>query len=77
MKNLTVIITGLILATLTMLSCEKQDKEKDFPNCVERKIRKIKREEVRNPPASVWEWNVDGKTYYYITSLTPLLVFSL
>lgn len=68
MKNLIGIITGLILFTLTMSSCEKIDLEKDVPNCVETKIRKIKREEVRNPPAKVWEWKVDGKTYYYITS---------
>lgn len=68
MKNLIGIITGLILTALTLSSCEKIDLEKDAPNCIERKIRKIKREEVRNPPASVWEWKVDGKTYYYITS---------
>jgi hypothetical protein len=42
--------------------------KKDVPNCVKIKIRKIKREEVRNPPAIVWEWKVNGKTYYYITS---------
>jgi hypothetical protein len=41
---------------------------KDVPNCVEKKNKKIKNEEVRNPPAKVWEWKVDGATYYYITS---------
>lgn len=68
MKYLTRITIGLVLVVLTFSSCEKLDLEKDVPNCIERKIRKIKREEVRNPPASVWEWKVDGKTYYYITS---------
>lgn len=39
-----------------------------MPNCVERKIKKIKKEKVQNPPAKVWEWKVNGETYYYITS---------
>lgn len=68
MRNLVGILTILILTSLILPSCEKIDLEKDAPNCIERKIRKIKREEVRNPPASVWEWQVDEKTYYYITS---------
>lgn len=68
MKNIIGIISGLFLTTLSLSSCEKLDFEKDVPNCIERKIRKIKSEEVRNPPASVWEWKVDGRTYYYITS---------
>ena len=28
----------------------------------------IEKEEVRNPPTKVWKWEVDGSTYYYITS---------
>lgn len=68
MKGLIGLIIGSILISFAMLSCKKIELQKDVPNCVERKIRKISKEQVRNPPATVWEWKVDGNTYYYITS---------
>ena len=68
MNQSMVITIGLILTALTLSSCEKPDLAKEAPNCIERKIRKIMAKDVWNPPASVWEWKVDGKTYYYITS---------
>jgi len=68
MNDLTKVLAGLILFVFALSSCEKIDLEKEAPGCVEGIIREIKREPVRNPPASVWEWKVDGKTYYYITS---------
>ncbi len=49
-------------------SCEKIDLESDAPSCIEKKIKKIKKERVRNPPAKVWKWEVDGQVYFYITS---------
>ncbi len=68
MKNITKILSGFILFTLTICSCEKMDLKMDVPECIEIKIKEIKKEEVRNPPGKVFEWKVDGKTYYYITS---------
>ena len=68
MRNMTNLITVLILIALTSSSCEKIDTEKAVPNCIERKINKIKKEEVKNPPISIFEWKVDGETYYYISS---------
>lgn len=59
--------TFLFIALLSG-ACEKSDIKKDVPHCIESKINEIKHEAVRNPPATVWEWKVDGKTYYYITS---------
>lgn len=49
-------------------SCEKSNLDIDAPNCIQNEIKKIKIEEVRNPQAQVWKWEVDGQTYYYITS---------
>lgn len=49
-------------------SCDKSNLNIDAPNCIQNEIKKIKNEEVRNPPAQVWKWEVDGQTYYYITS---------
>ena len=49
-------------------SCKKLDLEVKVPNCVETKIKKIKKEKVYNPPAQVWKWEVDGNEYYMFTS---------
>ncbi|MEK6478603.1 hypothetical protein WJR50_13750 [Catalinimonas sp. 4WD22] len=49
-------------------ACEEPDLQVDVPTCIEKKIRKIKREEVQNPPAKVWRWEADRHTYFYITS---------
>ena len=59
------LLTGLFFMNA---SCEKSNLNIDAPNCIENEIKKIKIEEVRNPPAQVWKWEVDGQTYYYITS---------
>lgn len=59
-----------ILAVIAFLfsSCKKLDLSIEVPNCIKNKIRKIKNQDVQNPPAQVWEWKVDGETYYYFTS---------
>ena len=59
---------AIFLLSLTIMSCQKLDLKKAVPACVEKSIRTIKNEEVRNPPAEVWEWRADGKVYYYISS---------
>ena len=59
------ILTGIILITT---ACEKLNLAEDVPSCVEKKIREIKKEDLRNPPAQVWKWAVDGKNYYYFNS---------
>ncbi len=59
------ILTGLIFLNI---GCEKSNLNIDAPNCIENEIKKIKIEEVRNPPTQVWKWEVEEQTYYYITS---------
>lgn len=59
---------GLLLLFGMLWSCDKQDIEKAIPDCVVEKIEAIKAQPVYSPPGSVWEWKVDGKTYYYVTS---------
>lgn len=66
MISFTNIQKSLMLAFATIFilgSCESLDLKTDAPSCIESKIRKIKNEGVRNPPAQVWKWEVDGKTY--------------
>jgi len=68
MKNSIKIVAGLFLSSLAIMSCTDLELEKDVPNCIKQKIKKIQKEDVHNPPSSVWEWKVDSDTYYYITS---------
>ena len=69
MKNFKTLIYFVITGMIVIFtSCKKLDLAVDVPGCVEKKIKEIKDEPVRNPPAEVWQWKADGKTYYYITS---------
>lgn len=65
MKKLVVLILISAIGGL-FSSCEEIEVPEDTPSCVKRMIRKIKREEPRNPPAEVWKLTVDGSIYYYI-----------
>lgn len=57
-------MTSLIGGLFTC--CEEVEVPEDTPNCIKRIIRKIKREEPRNPPAQLWTLTVDESIYYYI-----------
>ena len=67
-KNRTHLLIILLGIALFLPACDKLDLLADVPSCIEEKIRDIKKEEMRNPPAQVWKWEVDGNTYFYITS---------
>jgi len=54
-----------VIAILCFNSCEKPDLPADTPSCIKRKIRQIKSDEVRNPPAKVYQYDYNGETIYY------------
>jgi hypothetical protein len=58
------IVTVLTLALL--LSLPQCRKENSVPSCIEKVINKIKSENVRNPPGSVWQYEYNDQTVYYI-----------
>ncbi len=69
MKNITSLILFAVIGSVVIFaSCKKLGLKEDVPDCVEKKIKQIKNDPVRNPPAEVWQWKADGNTYYYITS---------
>lgn len=68
MKKTSLWLAFVLSGLFALTSCKKLDLEVDVPSCLKKEIRKIKREEVRNPPAKVWRLIADGKTYFYITS---------
>ena len=57
-----------ILLGAHLSSCEKLDLPEYTPNCIKRKIRKLKTKRLQNPPAKIWQWKVDNELYYYINS---------
>jgi len=67
MKN-GFILTTLISVLLLLSNCKSSDIEMDLPYCIQTKIVSILANEVNNPPTQIWKWEVDSKTYYYITS---------
>lgn len=70
MKKKLFLAAGMLLSGLLLFAygCESSDDEIDVPSCIEDQIQQILSEPVRNPPAAVWKWEVDGQTFYYITS---------
>jgi hypothetical protein len=61
----TFFLVGIILL---FLSCKSSESIIDYPSCIAEKIQELKKSEIQNPPAQVWKWEVNGLTYYYITS---------
>jgi len=70
MKKKVFLAAGMLLSGLLLFAygCETSDSEIDAPTCIRAQIQQILSEPVRNPPAMVWKWEVDGQTYFYITS---------
>lgn len=61
-----ILLVAVIILTSNCKSSENEDNH--LPPCIENKIAEILANEVSNPPTEVWKWDVDDKTYYYITS---------
>ena len=68
MKRMLLIFPSIAMMALLVNSCNKEKIAKDTPDCIKSEIAKIQSEEVRNPPASVWQYQYNGKTVYYIPS---------
>ena len=60
-----IILLGIVVLTI---NCKPSDLDIGAPKCIENKIEEVLNKEVSNPPTQVWKWEVDGETFYYITS---------
>lgn len=58
----TIFLFFVLLQTQTC----KNDQFKDVPVCILEKIKDLKTSDVANPPASVWQYDYNGQTVYYI-----------
>lgn len=63
MKN----ITYLIILFFGLASCDKGAQlPSNLPQCIKSKIDQYQSAPVSNPPMSVWQYQYNGKTVYYI-----------
>lgn len=62
MKEPVLFIMG---AALLFFSCEKLDVPKGTPKCIVKKINKIAKNEVWNPPAKIYSYSYKGETVFY------------
>ncbi|MDX2280854.1 MAG: hypothetical protein NW218_14805 [Saprospiraceae bacterium] len=67
MKNLVKIAICTVFSVLAACKHEN-DLDNKVPNCITDKVEALKELPPQNPRAEVWQWDVDGKIYYYITS---------
>lgn len=64
MKNFILLTIAFIVL---FTACEKRaNVATGISICLEEKIRQIEAEPVRNPPASIWQYQYKGQTVYYI-----------
>jgi hypothetical protein len=63
MRHIAILIS--VYAFTVFTSCEKLDVPSDTPNCIKRKIKQIESDEVRNPPAKVYQYEYNVKIVYY------------
>lgn len=57
----------ILLFSLLVVGLFQCDRDKDV-SCEASLISHLKTEPVRNPPAELWRYGIDGATYYYITA---------
>jgi hypothetical protein len=65
--RLKILTAGLLLLLQTQ-TCKKEALN-DVPPCILEKIQQIKNEKIANPPASVWQYEYNGQTVYYIPAV--------
>jgi len=46
--------------------CKTSQLPADVPSCIKKMIRQIEKDSIRNPAASVWQYQYNGNTVYYI-----------
>ncbi len=62
MKKIAILVVFFAVA----FSCSKRTGlPDDIPTCILQKIDQLESEAVRNPPASIWQYEYNGQTVYY------------
>jgi hypothetical protein len=59
-------VIAALLLTASISECKKVDVPEGTPYCIKKEIRKILKEDKRNPSAKMWQYTYHGETVYYI-----------
>jgi len=59
-------LDSVLILVLLLGGCSKADLPDDTPSCIKSIIRKMEREDPRNPRGSVWQYTYRGTTVYFI-----------
>ena len=63
----TKLLTSAFILLALFIGCDDNDDlPKNTPNCIVEKINALKLEDVKDPPSSVWQYNYNGMTVYFI-----------
>lgn len=57
----------IFIFIISLIGCDKDEFSKNTPICIVEKINVLKLEDVKNPPASVWQYDFNGNTVYFIS----------
>ena len=57
-----------LVFTVLLSTCSKTSLETAIPDCIQQKINTLEKENVRNPPAKVYQYTYQNQTVYYIPS---------
>lgn len=49
-------------------TCKSSNQDSEIPNCIKDRIETLKRQPIQNPPAEVWQWETNDKTFYYFNA---------
>ncbi len=60
------LVAIILISALT--GCQTDQTSDEIPACIKNKITTILNNTVSNPPTQIWKWEVDGKTYFYLTA---------
>ncbi|MBK7098970.1 MAG: hypothetical protein IPH58_12200 [Sphingobacteriales bacterium] len=65
-KYLLSVLAGFLI--LANINCTKEKPDSGIPECVQEKIKQLENEGVRNPPASIWQYDYKGQLVYFVPS---------
>jgi hypothetical protein len=68
MKSIFLKVFVVFAIIVDIPGCAKHNTVSDIPLCIADKIKELQSENVRNPPASIWQYEYNGQKVYYIPS---------
>jgi hypothetical protein len=62
----TKLLSSILILLTLFIGCDEDELPKNTPSCIVEKINTLKSEDVKDPPSSVWQYDYNGMTVYFI-----------